>query len=52
MREEEDEGSETCIHNSEASEYGLEIPTLIQMFHVLRYGFTGFTYHTVCNSHM
>ena len=30
MREEEDEGSETCIHNSEALEYGFEIPTLIR----------------------
>ena len=38
MREEEDEGSETCIHNSEALEYGFEIPTVIQ---ILSY-FTGF----------
>ena len=30
MREEEDEGSETCIHNSEALEYVFELPTLIQ----------------------
>ena len=47
MREEEDEGSETCIHNSEALEYGFEIPTLIQ---ILSY-FTGFIKHIFFGHH-
>ena len=47
MREEEDEGSETCIHNSEALEYGFEIPTLIQNSFMV-YGF----YSAVCKAHI
>ena len=47
MREEEDEGSETCIHNSEALEYGFEFPTLIQNSFMV-YGF----YNAVCKAHI